>query len=146
MHSLGWNLSVAFCSIWFKIQNPAMAYRTQQIPGLMSIALSPLLCSGCAGLLSDPWTWWACYPTKLRFSYPMCINKSVNCGISFGDRNQFYSVRLVCREIEGICPKICFCSSGFGAKFKRLGRTGWHAEMLGGQVSTGGLQAFLVRF
>ena len=27
-----------------------------------------------------------------------------------------------------MCPQICLPDSGFGAKFKRLERTGWHVE------------------
>ena len=45
-----------------------------------------------------------------------------------------------------MCPQICLTDSAFGAKFKRLGRRGWHTEMLVGQVLIGGLQAFMVRF
>ena len=47
---------------------------------------------------------------------------------------------------EDMCLQICLSDSGFGAKFKRLGRTGWHAETLVGQVLIGGPQAFMVRF
>ena len=39
----------------------------------------------------------------------------------------------------GLCPQICLPDSGFGAKFKRLGRKGWHVETLVGQVLIGGL-------
>ena len=52
----------------------------------------------------------------------------------------------ICRETGGTCPQICLPSSGFGAKFKRLGRTGWCAETLAGKVLIGGLQAFMVKF
>ena len=50
---------------------------------------------------------------------------------AFGKRDQLYSARSICRETGGVCPQICLPDSGFGVKFKRLGRRGWHAEMLG---------------
>uniref|UniRef100_A0A9L0II71 Lysosomal-associated transmembrane protein 4B n=1 Tax=Equus asinus TaxID=9793 RepID=A0A9L0II71_EQUAS len=43
-----------------------------------------------------------------------------------------------------MCPQICLFNSGFGVEFKRLGRTGWHVEMLVEQVLIGGLQAFMI--
>ena len=46
----------------------------------------------------------------------------------------------------GVHPHISYSHSGFGAKFKRLGRTDWQLEKLVGQVLIGGLQAFTVRF
>ena len=76
----------------------------------------------------------------------MCINGRLVMASAFGKRDQLYSVRLTCREIGGLCPQICLPDSGFGADFKRLGRTGWFTEMLAGPVLTGGLQAFVVRF
>uniref|UniRef100_A0A8C4PP43 3-oxoacid CoA-transferase n=1 Tax=Equus asinus asinus TaxID=83772 RepID=A0A8C4PP43_EQUAS len=68
----------------------------------------------------------------------MHINKSITYGISFWERNQLYSVRSICRETGGVCPQIFLPNSGFGVKFKRLGRPGWHTEMLMGQVLIGG--------
>ena len=65
---------------------------------------------------------------------------------AFEGRNQLYSARLISRETGGVCPQICLPDSGFGTKFKKLGRTGWHAETLVGHVSIGGLQVFMVRF
>ena len=65
---------------------------------------------------------------------------------AFGKRNQLYSVRSIFREDRGHVPSDLYPDSGFGAKFKRLGRTGWHADTLVGQVLIDGLQAFMVRF
>ena len=87
-----------------------------------------------------------CYCTKMGFSYPTHINKPINYGVSFWERNQFYSMKLICRETGDLCPQICLPDSGFGVKFNRLQRTGWHTEMLAGQVLIGGLQAFMVRW
>ena len=64
----------------------------------------------------------------------------------FEKRDQLYSVRLTYRETGGTCPQVCLPDSGFGVKFKRLGRTGWHVETLVGQALIGELQAFMVRF
>ena len=45
-----------------------------------------------------------------------------------------------------MCLQICLSDSGFGVKLKRLGRTGWHTEMLVAQVLIGELQVLMVRF
>ena len=83
---------------------------------------------------------------NIGFSCPMCINKPFIMASAFGKRDQLYSARSICQETGAMCPQICLLDSRFGAKFKRLRRTGWHAEVLAGQVLIGGLQAFMVRF
>ena len=65
---------------------------------------------------------------------------------AFGKRDQLYSVRQTCKETECVCLQICLSNSGFGAKFKRLGRTGQYVETLVGQLLIGGLQEFVVMF
>ena len=82
----------------------------------------------------------------MGFSSPMHINKPINYGISFWERNELSSVRLICRETVDMCPQICPRNVGFGGKFKRLKRTDWYMETLAGQVLIGGLQVFMVKF
>ena len=77
----------------------------------------------------------------------MRINKPINYDISFGGKISFILQYRYAGRQGGVWPQISLPNSGFGAKFKRLGRTGWNAETLVGQVLIGGLQAFMmVRF
>ena len=74
------------------------------------------------------------------------LKKPINYGISFWEKKS-----ALFRELHLQGDRVCVpldLSPQFRirGKFKRLGRTGWHVEMLVGQVLIGGLQAFMVRF
>ena len=55
------------------------------------------------------------------------------------EKRKGFMVRLIYKKTDGISSHICLPNSGLGAKFKTLGRTGWHSEMLVGQVLIGGI-------
>ena len=88
----------------------------------------------------------SCYPTKLGFSAPCTETSQLITASASGGRNQLLFCEMNLQGDGGRCLQICLPSSGFGAKFKTLGRTVWSTEMLVGQIFIGGLQAFVVRF
>ena len=69
-------------------------------------------------------------PHKIGVLLPDAPVQPINYSISLWEKRSV----LLSREAGGVGPQICLSDSGFGVKFKRLGRTGWPAEMLVGQV------------
>lgn len=76
----------------------------------------------------------------------MHINKPINYSISLWGTHQLLFCEIHLQGDKGHVPSDLSPHSGFGAKFKGLGRTGWPAETLMGQALVGGLQAFMGRF